>query len=105
MQVSEEIPKKRFSGGRHQIKQIKQARLDFGGICAWNGCKTTTGLQFAHRYGFEVNTKSGRGSNVRLRYIIKTPAFLLLLCDVHHIEYDQKSSEDGSDDSDDEEDF
>lgn len=77
-----------MSGGLYYILKIRQAREDFGNVCHWNGCKTRDGLEFAHRRGFEVETRRGRGSNVRYKYIKLTPAFLILLCKTHHLKYD-----------------
>jgi len=80
---------------RHGKDWAKAVRLElvqqFGGECYHCASKGTTWrrrLEFAHKY--PCRKGMGRGSNNRVREVLRHPENFLLLCRVCHIAYDSR---------------
>ena len=78
--------------GKDWAKAVRRQLLsDFGGECYHCGSKGTTWrrrLEFAHKY--PCLQGEGRGSNKRMREVLRHPESFLLLCHVCHTAYDSK---------------
>lgn len=86
---------KKISGGKRQVLTIGLIRINwFGGVCMWDGCEKTFGLEFAHAIPTELSrTKTTeRSSYERLQDLMNNPECFLLYCPPHHREFDGRTS-------------
>ena len=80
------------SGGKYQGDYLRLIRKYwFGGVCMWKGCDETKNLNLAHTESTALTIEKPNGfrsSFERLKDVMEYPERHILLCRIHHKEFD-----------------